>query len=159
MVAYRSRMRSIFLRPDQNEATMDNESIKTNILRFRQKAGLTIEQVAVALDITVQSYRKVEKGSTKIIYRHLDKMAALFGVTPEEILLGYQPLDPSSAQLLEENDKVQYIHDLAEDYEKRIRELKASLEEKERVIADLRDSIASKNALLAISGGNLSPSN
>lgn len=120
---------------------MDNESIKTNILRFRHMAGLTIEQAAAAMELSVASYKKIEKGATRIVYRYLDRLAAALNVTPEQIVLGYQPLDPGSAEYLGEDNRQRYYHGVMEDYESRLREKERVIADKERTIQDLREYI------------------
>lgn len=127
---------------------MDNESIKTNILRFRHQAGLTIAQTAAAMDISEASYKKIEKGATRIIYRYMDRLAAALGVTPEQILLGYEPADPRSEGILGEGGREHYLHTLSDNYEQRLREKDeiiagkdALIADKDRTIKDLREYI------------------
>ena len=54
------------------------------IRRLRLRAGLTLEEVARHLGIGKQDIYKYEKGTvTNIPLENLEKMAAMFGTTPE----------------------------------------------------------------------------
>ena len=68
---------------------MDNSTVKRNILNIRESLGLSQEKMADRLDICRNTYRNIEKGSTKLISDAIPKIAELCGKSPEEIVLGY----------------------------------------------------------------------
>ena len=67
---------------------MDNNSIKQNILRIRLEHNLSQTEMADALGIARNTYRKLEKGRTRVISDYVRLIADWAGITPEEVVLG-----------------------------------------------------------------------
>lgn len=67
---------------------MDNNSIKENIERIRIEHHLSQTEMAKELGISRNTYRKLEKGNTKLISDNVFKIANLLKVAPEEVLIG-----------------------------------------------------------------------
>ena len=124
--------------------------IKSNIARLR--AGLKISQsdVAARIGMDRNAYRNIEVGRTALVHEKVDAIAALFGVSPEGLILGYDPLDVDSDPRLE---------DFKKDYTLRSRaEHEGSLKEINRLIAEnaelkekvslLKQTVEDKNQII-----------
>ena len=70
---------------------MDNNSIKDNIRNIRKGKGLTQEDMADRLGISLTAYRDLERGSTSIVNSNIYRIAEITGTSTEEIMLGYLP--------------------------------------------------------------------
>lgn len=79
---------------------MDNQSIKKNIELLRRRSGLSQTEAARQLDISRVAFRNLEKGDTKIVNDLFFKLAEILGVSPEHLMLGYEP-GASSGELEE----------------------------------------------------------
>ena len=75
---------------------MDNISVKKNIAGIRIRKGLSQEAAAEKMGISRTAYRNIESGDTRLISDSIGKMAEVFGVSAEEILLGYEPVREDS---------------------------------------------------------------
>lgn len=64
-----------------------NSTIKDNIYKIRRSKGLSQEFLADSLNISINSYRKLEKGDTIIINKRLEQIAKLLDVNLDELLL------------------------------------------------------------------------
>ncbi len=67
---------------------MDNQSIKEKIYWYRKSRGYTQEQMADLLGISVTQFRSIENGSTKLIHRSAGPIAAILGLSIEELFTG-----------------------------------------------------------------------
>lgn len=129
---------------------MDNDSIKKNLLKMRLEHGLSQEDMAEALGISRNAYRSIEKGGTRLVNDIVMKVAQWAGVTPEEIVLGYEPSESGSASLKDARERFNYrVKALTDDYEarmeaqrKEIALLKDLLKEKDENIRTLKSMIA-----------------
>lgn len=130
-------------------AVMDNQSIKKNIELYRERSGLTQTDVARRLEMSRISFRNLEKGETRIVNDVIFALAEMFGITPEELLLGYEPQD--SGNVLNEDNEMyrKRIADLTEDYESRLAALKRENEE----LKEFNRTQAEYVRLLIMSGG------
>ena len=54
---------------------MDNARIKENIIRKRTEKGISQDEMAQRLEMSRNSYRNIEKGSTYVVSRHLKEIA------------------------------------------------------------------------------------
>ena len=106
---------------------MDNNSIKQNILKIRLEHNMSQTKMADALGIARNTYRKLEKGKTKVISDYIQVIADWAGITPEEVVLG----DPSAsgvAMLREERERFNdRIRELTESYESQKASLRAEI--------------------------------
>ena len=117
---------------------MDNNSIKDNIRRIRKNRRLTQEDVAHRLGISLTAYRDLERGSTNIMNGNLCKLAEEFETSPEELVLGYKPIQQASKTLEEVKGK----------YQSRVTLLEKQVEDLEKLIKTLEETIASKNEII-----------
>ncbi|MBR1872889.1 MAG: helix-turn-helix transcriptional regulator [Bacteroidales bacterium] len=137
---------------------MDDSSIKSNISSERESKGITQAELADMLGIDRNTYRSLEKGGTRILNSHLDRLAEVLGVTKEKLVLGYEPLGP------EENKKLGDYHDLwqkryeglHETYTEEIARLKNEISHLREMNELLKTQIADKQDLINFlkKGGN-----
>lgn len=129
---------------------MDNYSIKKNLLKIRQERGLSQEDMAEELGMSRNTYRSIEKGGTRLLSDTVMKVAAWAGVTPEEVVLGYEPSESGSASLKDAREYFNFrVKALADDYETRLEALrnensllKELLKEKDESIRTLKSMVA-----------------
>ena len=117
---------------------MDEASIKNNIFNLRKSRKLTQNALADSLKISANSYRAIEKGKTAIINQHVVRMANLFEMSTEELVLGYDP-----AQLTESS-----IEEIKAEYGNKVCTLEERLEKMEKLVESLEETIASKNEII-----------
>lgn len=150
---------------------MDEKTIKNNLSRNRKEAGLSQEVLAERLHMNRNTYRNIETGRTRIINRHMDKIAAELKMTVEELILGYRIGDPDSDPRWEDmrNEQKNRYQALLNSYEqkidedaqrlslqdRRIEELKASLRDKTDLIAFQKEKIAEQEKIIAELGKTL----
>ena len=113
---------SIFL-PVNKTDTMDNITISENIERLKEKAGVTQEELADRAGISRTSLQNILSAKVNLFNRHLPAIAEALGVSLEKLMLGYEPCDPDDGLLRSEVDHQTQLHELAEDYQKRLDEL------------------------------------
>lgn len=123
---------------------MDNISIKEHIRKSRKESGMTQEEMAHRLDISLTAYRDLEKGSTSIINSNIQKIAEITGKTTEELLLGYRPAQTDDR-----------LEDVQAEYGKRINTLITRVSDLERIVSLLEETLASKNEIIAMLKKNI----
>jgi transcriptional regulator with XRE-family HTH domain len=64
----------------------EEERISERLKTARRLAGLTQEDAARALDVTLKTYARWERGETKGFLRQLSRIAEVFGVTSDQLL-------------------------------------------------------------------------
>ena len=98
-----------------NFVLMDrNKLIKDNIYKIRRDKGLSQECIASNLNISINSYRKLERGGTALINKRLDKLAHILGVKIEDILLCSDSNDERFLELpfiKEKEDRIRELED------------------------------------------------
>jgi transcriptional regulator with XRE-family HTH domain len=63
-----------------------NQVIGRNISKARQKAGISIEKLALAVKITVERLKKIEEGKEEIHVAFLYDVAEALNIMPSELL-------------------------------------------------------------------------
>lgn len=129
---------------------MDNASIKENIFRIRIEKGLSQEEMARKLGVVRNTYRKIEKGDLKLISEHIAAIADVFGISEEELVLGYKPAGQTGEL---EDLRVDYdtrIARLTAAYENTIGKLRKEIESKDAEIRDLRSMIEDKIEIISL---------
>ena len=115
---------------------MDNETVKTNILKIREEMKLTQSEFADRLGISRNAFRAIECGQTKIFNDNINAIAAVAGMTPEEVVLGYKPVENADQILREEQSRyMEEMAAMAREYEER-------LQKKDEKIEDLKKQVA-----------------
>ena len=129
---------------------MDNASIKENIFRIRIEKGLSQDEMARKLGVVRNTYRKIEKGDLKLISEHIAAIADVFGISEEELVLGYKPAGQTGEM---EDLRVDYdtrIARLTAAYENTIGKLRKEIESKDAEIRDLRSMIEDKVEIISL---------
>ena len=117
---------------------MDNTSIKDNIRRIRKEHGLTQEEMAHRLGISLTAYRDLEKGNTNIVNCNVIRLAHLLVTSTEELVLGYRPV-----RIPEEN-----LREMKEEYAGRIAELEKEVEYLRKLVKSQEEIIETKNQII-----------
>ena len=117
---------------------MDNTSIKDNIRRIRKEHGLTQEEMAHKLGISLTAYRDLEKGNTNIVNCNVIRLAHLLDTSTEELVLGYRPV-----RIPEEN-----LREMKEEYAGRIAELEKQVEYLRKLVKSQEEIIETKNQII-----------
>ena len=129
---------------------MDNAIIKENIFRIRIEKGLSQDEMARKLGVVRNTYRKIEKGDLKLISEHIAAIADVFGISEEELVLGYKPAGQTGEL---EDLRVDYdtrIARLTAAYENTIGKLRKEIESKDAEIRDLRSMIEDKVEIISL---------
>ncbi len=116
---------------------MDDKTIKGNLEKKRNELGLSQTEMARRLEISLNAYRKLEKGKTRILNEHVGRFAEETGISVAEIVNGFEPVDSFESGL----------NSIKEAYDKRIRaledgyirEIKAMKEEIRRLSEKIKD--------------------
>ena len=116
--------------------------IKENIAEIRRLKKISQGEMAVRLKIDRNTYRNIEAGKTFMVNEKLDEIAVILDVSPEELILGYNPLDLNSDPRLEEFKRTYG--------DKKEREAMDYLIEKAKLLAVIED-LKEKNQLLQTS--------
>ena len=117
---------------------MDKNSIKDNIRRIRKRSGMTQEDMAHELGISLTAYRDLERGATNIVNSNIARIAEITGTTTEEVL-GYTTVP--------DEDRIQ---DVQVEYGAKIENLQTRINDLEKIVASLEDVIATKNEIISI---------
>lgn len=123
---------------------MDNSTIKENIRKIRKSKGLTQEEMADRMGISLTAYRDLEKGATSIMNSNLDKIAEITGTTTEELVLGYRPTQAEDR-----------LEDMKEEYGTTIISLQTRIEDLLKHVESLNEIIASKNEIISMLKKNI----
>ena len=92
---------------------MDDATIKSNLEKKRNELGLSQTEMARRLEISLNAYRKLEKGKTRILNEHVEKFAEKTGTSVAELVNGFEPISSLSVGL----------NDIKENYDKKFRVL------------------------------------
>lgn len=123
---------------------MDDATIKSNLEKKRNELGLSQTEMARRLEISLNAYRKLEKGKTRILNEHVEKFAEKTGTSVAELVNGFEPISSLSVGL----------NDIKENYDKKFRVLEEgyikeiSMLRKE--IERLTEKIKDKDELISI---------
>ena len=124
---------------------MNNSSIKDNIRRWRKKSGMTQEEMAANINISLTAYRDLEAGKTNIVNTRILKIAECLNTSVEELVLGYQP------EQLQEGE----LEDLQTEYGTKISSLEKRIVDLEKLVASLEEIVESKNEIIVMLKKNL----
>ena len=117
---------------------MNNNSIKENIRRIRKRKGMTQEEMALRLGISLTAYRDLEKGATNIVNSNIPKIAEITGVTTEEVL-GYSTRPDESK-----------IHDVTAEYGLHMESLQTRINDLEKIVESMEELIEVKNEIISM---------
>lgn len=126
---------------------MNNLTVKKNIEKLRKEIGLSQEEVAEKLGISVTSYRKFEKGPTSIINSKVFAIAKILNVSDKDLLLcddSYENYLQQKVTLLQEefvlkeSKEVSILKEQLLILQEENKHLKAWLDDKDEIIRMLR---------------------
>ena len=131
---------------------MDDKSIKKNIIQARERLGITQTDLADRVKMERNSYRALEKGSTKILNKHLDDLAVELGLSKEELVLGYDPENRLSEQSLADvRSSYQSRYDaMVANYEDRLATLREQVSSLAAECDQLRSQLRDKDTIIAL---------
>ena len=116
------------------------DELHTRIRDAREKAGLTLDEMARRIGVGRTTYINFETGQTNLFSKNLPKTAEVLGVSVEELLFGPRPDREMLDQLTSwEVAKQQFI----DGYEDSLHKLREELEAALRKIAEQEKTIAS----------------
>lgn len=115
---------------------MDDSTIKGNITHERERTGMSQSRLADKLGMDRNTYRNLEKGGTRILNTHLEKIAQELGVSKEKLLLGYEPIEPERGSALDD-----YIASSEERYGRMVESYDEKVERLENENASLREFV------------------
>ena len=124
---------------------MDDATIKNNLEKKRNELGLSQTEMARRLEISLNAYRKLEKGKTRILNEHVGKFAEKTGTSVAELVNGFEPISSATERIngIKENYD-RKMRDLEDGYIKTIASLKADIERLNERLQD-KDEIISMN--------------
>lgn len=140
---------------------MDDKTIKGNLEKKRNELGLSQTEMARRLEISLNAYRKLEKGKTRILNEHVGKFAEETGISVAELVNGFEPVNSFESGL----DSIKEAYDkkiraLEDGYlseikamKEEIRRLNEKLQDKEEVIASNRKLISRFEKELSLKSG------
>ena len=136
------------------------KQLRDNLYRIRKEKKLSQKQMADKLGISRVAYVNIEKGKTHLVNENVEKFAELNGVTPSELVLGYK-MDDEDAHTLRQaqDDYGRRRQELVTSYEERIAALNREIDDLKQQVADLRDSIDTKNDIINLLRKQNSPEN
>ena len=119
---------------------MDNASIKENIRRTRKDKGMTQEDMAAGLGISLPAYRDLERGGTNMMNANLIRIAELLETSLEELLLGYRPVQADGMR----------VEEVRAEYGGRISVMERRISDLEKLVSSLEETISSKNEIISM---------
>lgn len=140
---------------------MDDKTIKGNLEKKRNELGLSQTEMARRLEISLNAYRKLEKGKTRILNEHVGRFAEETGISVAELVNGFEPVNSFESGL----DSIKEAYDkkiraLEDGYiseikamKEEIRRLNEKLQDKEEVIASNRKLISRFEKELSLKSG------
>ena len=129
---------------------MDDATIKNNLEKKRNELGLSQTEMARRLEISLNAYRKLVKGTTSLLHGHVEKFSAKTGSSGAVVVTGVEPINSAMVGLndVKENyDKKLRV--LEDGYIKEIAMLKTEIERLNDKIKD-KDEIISMNRKLIL---------
>ncbi len=126
---------------------VNEESVKDNIRKVRLEMGLTQLEMSLNLGISRTSYRKLERQGTAVINPKVYKISELSGVPVSTIITGEE--ETSENLLREVADTQERIKAVREDYENRLSEKQAKIDELLATLSDKEYIIESQRKIIS----------
>lgn len=119
--------------------------ISKKIKQLRNERGLTQEQCGNEIGISGNAFRDIEAGKTKLISKRLFQIAEFFKISPEEIVLGFDPLT---------EDEIIKLKEIERDFDRKIKDLKTlhqiEIATKDEEIGTLKVKLGSKDKIIGV---------
>lgn len=130
---------------------MNNDTVKKNLENIRLNRKLSQEEMANVLGVARNTYRNIEKGRTKLISDTVMKVAEWAEITPEEVVLGYVPIDDKDSVLKETRERLnERIRVLTEEYEAKLERQRTEIDLLRELIKEKDDNIRTLKSWVAI---------
>ena len=120
---------------------MDNSTIKKNLESYRESRHISQSEMALRIETSRNSYRQMEKGDTMLINDKLPRIASVLGISTEELLLGYEPLQAGEWVLNTSDNHAEQLHALTQEYEERLQALREEIDVRDTCINSLKDNV------------------
>lgn len=145
---FEERQAFIFAGKRGPSSMIDDSSIKHTIYFRRRMLGISQDEMASRLGIDRNTYGNLETGKTRIINRHMHAIAEQLGSSLEELLLGYQPVDPET--IMHEGDLTYdaKIQTLITGYETQLEADALRIEQQRKRIVELEAALQDKTDLI-----------
>ena len=114
------------------------EIVKENIRKIRKSKGLTQEEMAHRMGISLTAYRDLEKGATGIVNSNISKIAEITGISTAEVL-GYS-----------EQSQTVTVNDVKAEYNSRIDTMQTRINDLEKIVASLEALIKVKDEVISM---------
>lgn len=121
---------------------MNNDNVKSNIFRLRRQSGMSQEEVAEKMGISITSYRKLERGSTILVSTRIQQLSSIFNITEQEILFGKE------AENIQDLKNQKLEEEWARKESEEINDLKLKLLQLQGEISTLRGWLSDKEEII-----------
>ena len=127
-----------------------NTKIKSHISEKRHELNMTQNEVARQVGISVTAYRDLESGKTQILNEKVQRIAQVFDISTEELVLGYTPSQEESSRLKEERQKYQdTIKEKLSFYEEKIELQSTVINNLHRLLEKSEEIIQNKDQIIS----------
>lgn len=123
----------------------DEAAIKKNIRNRRESLGISQTEMARRLDISLNAYRKLEKGKTRIFTNSFRAFAEETSTSVIDLVSGYSHSDGS------EKDRAFFesrIHEIETEHSKVIEEMSSEISRLRKEISSLSASLKDKDDVI-----------
>ncbi|MBR5384757.1 MAG: helix-turn-helix transcriptional regulator [Bacteroidales bacterium] len=131
---------------------MDNETIKSGIIKIRTGLGYSQQRMAEELGMSRSTYVNIEKGQTQFVNENLSRIAELGDISTEELVLGYKPVSQEElSSLKQENERYASGREsIVRGYQEEISSLKERVSDLEALVRSLQDTVAAQKEMMAM---------
>jgi len=128
---------------------MDEKTVKKTLYQLRKESKYSQQKIADLLGISRNAYRSLEAGETRIVNENIDKLAEITGKTPEEILLGYKPIQDVKGEITRVRERFAQQADAERSqHEARVAALEQEISHQQDLINSLKKTITSLEAYI-----------
>ncbi|MBO4434839.1 MAG: helix-turn-helix domain-containing protein [Bacteroidales bacterium] len=125
------------------------KQLRDNLNRIRREMNLTQKEMAEKLGMSRVAYANIETGKTRLISDKVERFVERNDVSPAEMVLGYKISEDDVHTLQQaQADYGRRRQEIVDAYEERISALNAEIDSLKQQVADLRDSIDTKNDII-----------
>ena len=121
---------------------MDEQAVKKNIRRVREKLGLSQQAMADSLGVSRTAYRNFENGDTRIFSTYVSRLASMSSMTEEEVVFG--------GRLDEDGNCEEKLKSVINDYEARLNEKNLLIASKDELIRSQLHTIKLQEQMISM---------
>ena len=119
---------------------MDEKTVKANLRKLRESRGLSQDDVAALVGLSVQSYRRMESGKTLVVNKVVWELAKVYKVSVGELLLGSEG----------EADSSRLLSDYRAEYEGKEEKLMEKIASLEDLVCSQREPIEVQKQIISM---------